>query len=61
MANLAERIIDKVLSARFWIAIVMTFGGCILAFKGVVSTEFGVLWGIVIRDYFSRGDRDKTP
>lgn len=44
----------KLLSARFIMAVIMTGTGCVLALKGIASTEFGVLWGIVIREYFTR-------
>lgn len=64
---------DKLLSARFLMAVIITISGCTLtAFiswkfkenKELVTFAIGqffIIWITVIKDYFSRADRDKTP
>lgn len=52
----------KLLSARFWIAVVMTgaTAAAVLA-DAILPNEWWILLGIVIRDYFGRSDRAPAP
>jgi len=49
-----KRIIEKLLSARFWMAMLMTISGCYMSHKGTLSTEFATMWGVVVAHYFSK-------
>lgn len=62
------KILDKVLSARFLMAVVVTVGAMCLAFflvhklpdsAPVVWTGVTNVWIVIVKDYFARDDREK--
>jgi hypothetical protein len=53
---------SKIFSARFWMAIIMTVSGCVLAYFDRLTSEYMAIWGVVVAHYFGRNDRgDKHP
>ncbi|KEH93067.1 membrane protein [Clostridium botulinum C/D str. BKT12695] len=49
-----ERILNKITSARWLIAVIMTLVFAILAIKNNLSTEFITIYTMVIAFYFSK-------
>ena len=56
-----DYILSKFLSARFWMALLMTISGCYMSHKGTLSTEFATMWGVVVAHYFSRNRPEENP
>lgn len=53
-----ERILAKVTSARWLIAVIMTIVFAVLAFTNRLSTEFITIYTMVIAFYFSKDRAD---
>lgn len=67
MKILVLQIINKLLSARFLMAVIVTIGACLITWKvierypdhaGSVITGFMTTWMAIVKDYFGRQDRD---
>lgn len=52
-----ERILSKITSARWLIAVIMTIVFAVLAFTNRLSTEFITIYTMVVAFYFSK-ERD---
>jgi len=53
-----ERILKKVTSARWLIAVILTIVFAILAVKNILNTEFITIYTMVIAFYFSKERTD---
>ncbi|NFR78578.1 hypothetical protein FDE74_01285 [Clostridium botulinum] len=53
-----DRLLNKITSARWLIAVIMTIVFAVLAFTNRLSTEFITIYTMVIAFYFSK-DREK--
>lgn len=56
---------NKLQSARFWIALLMTINGCMLTIYCAVKnltfpTEYNTIWGVVITFYFLKNRDNKN-
>jgi hypothetical protein len=52
----------KLWSARWWVTLLVVGTGCALLLQCIeVPSWFALLVGVVVRDYFGRGDRGGTP
>lgn len=49
-----ERLLNKLLSARFLVTIVLTIVFAILAFMGGLTTEFITIYTMIVTFYFSK-------
>lgn len=57
---MSQIILNKLLSARFIVIILLTVTTCILAYKDKFPMEaFTGLVTLAVRDYFQRSDREK--
>lgn len=54
-----ERILQKCLSARWLIAVIMTIVFAVLAFTNRLSTDFITIYTMVIAFYFSKDREEK--
>lgn len=57
--KILERIVRKLTSARFVVALLLSITFCILALNGKLSTEFTTIYTAVTVFYFTR-DRETT-
>ena len=57
--KILERIVRKLTSARFVVALLLSITFCILALNGKLSTEFTTIYTAVTVFYFTR-DREST-
>jgi len=49
---------NKLVSARFWISLLVTIAFCYLSVKGSIDSEaFMVVFIIIVKEYFDRKDR----
>jgi hypothetical protein len=68
--EMAFRILDKMLSARFLMALLVTSVGCLITYNLLknfsqeneklimfVTGQFFVIWVSIVKDYFQRQDR----
>lgn len=55
-----EKIINKLLSARFLVTIILTIVFAVLAFMGGLTTEFITIYTMIVTFYFSRERKDKN-
>ncbi|NFI04798.1 hypothetical protein FC959_10345 [Clostridium botulinum] len=53
-----DRILNKITSARWLIAVIMTIVFAVLAFTNRLSTEFITIYTMVIAFYFSKDRKD---
>ncbi|NFE74376.1 hypothetical protein FDC27_08810 [Clostridium botulinum] len=53
-----DRLLNKITSARWLIAVIMTIVFAVLAFTNRLSTEFITIYTMIIAFYFSK-DREK--
>lgn len=53
-----ERLISKITSARWLIAVMMTIVFAVLAIKNTITTEFITIYTMVIAFYFSKDRKD---
>ena len=49
-----EKIINKLLSARFLVTIILTIVFAVLAFMGGLTTEFITIYTMIVTFYFSK-------
>lgn len=55
-------VLEKILSARFWISLMFSITMCYLtAIKVLPAEAFIAIAGIVIKSYFERHDRNDKP
>ncbi|WP_142413046.1 hypothetical protein [Hathewaya massiliensis] len=54
-----ERILSKITSARWLIAVIMTMVFAILAIKNTLNTEFITIYTMVIAFYFSKDRKEQ--
>lgn len=59
MKDIITRIVQKLTSARFVVALLLSITFCILALNGKLSTEFTTIYTAVTVFYFTR-DREST-
>ena len=57
--KILERIVRKLTSARFVVALLLSITFCILALNGKLTTEFTTIYTAVTVFYFTR-DREST-
>lgn len=58
--EILQRIVQKLTSARFVIALLLSITFCILALNGKLSTEFTTIYTAVTVFYFTRERKDNT-
>ena len=54
-------VLEKLSSARFLMAVLMTVAGCIMAYNNKLSTEFCTIWGVVVAHYFGKTRPEESP
>lgn len=54
-----ERILSKITSARWLIAVIMTIVFAILAIRNTLNTEFITIYTMVIAFYFSKDRKEQ--
>ena len=54
-----EKILNKLLSARFLVTIILTIVFAVLAFMGGLTTEFITIYTMIVTFYFSRERNNK--
>ena len=55
-----ERLLNKLLSARYLVTIILTIVFAVLAFLGGLTTEFITIYTMIVTFYFSRERNDKN-
>ncbi len=53
-----DRLINKITSARWLIAVIMTVVFAVLAIKNTITTEFITIYTMVIAFYFSKDRKE---
>ena len=53
-----EKIINKLLSARFLVTIILTIVFAVLAFMGGLTTEFITIYTMIVTFYFSKDRKE---
>ena len=54
-----DKIINKILSAKFLIAVILTIVFSVLALKNNLSTEFVTIYTMVVTFYFTKNTDNK--
>ncbi|NFD70017.1 hypothetical protein FDE76_15315 [Clostridium botulinum] len=53
-----DRLLNKITSARWLIAVIMTIVFAVLAIKNIITTEFITIYTMVIAFYFSKDRKE---
>ncbi|MGN2370917.1 hypothetical protein ACTFJW_12845 [Clostridium cagae] len=53
-----DRLLNKVTSARWFIAVIMTMVFAVLAIRNTITTEFITIYTMVIAFYFSKDRKE---
>ncbi|HID0817780.1 TPA: hypothetical protein ACXNW8_003497 [Clostridium botulinum] len=54
-----DRILNKIMSARWLIAVIMTIVFAILAIRNTLNTEFITIYTMVVAFYFSKDRKEQ--